>query len=812
MKNPLNKRYIRELRQDAGKYLALFLFLVLLIAFVSGFMVGDGSLKKSYDLSLDKYNVEDGHFILGKKADTSLIRKLEKKNVKIFNLFYKDATLENGHDIRIFRNRKTVNKAAYWEGRAPENDREIAIDRLYADNNSLNVGDRLKIDGKQYRISGLTALSDYSALFLNNNDLMFDANKFTVALVSNDGFDRIPDKNLHYAYAWKNNDQNLTDKEKNSLAKKLQKVITKEAVKRAEKRVESDLKTRSAALQEQIMTAAASGDVTLAEKRTDELKSLTSEAAIKKAVRREVINQGYLSDFVKRADNQAINFSREDMGGDSVMMMMLLYIVIVIIAFIFAITTRSSIEQDAGAIGTLRASGYTRSELLHHYIAFPLIITAAAALIGNIIGYTAMKNVIARTYLHSYSLTPYKTYWNGQAFVLTTIIPCAIVLFIVWLILKGMLRFSPQQFLRGELTRNKNRQALRLPDWKFLTRFRIRIILQNIPAYTTLVIGILLSSVLMLFCLSMVPMLNHFKAQVEASSFAKYQYILKMPAATKVSGAEKYCIKTMYIKGNIDEEIAVYGVSPESSYLNRKKMPTGQKEVLVSASYADKYRLKKGDTICLKIKYIDKAYRFKVAGIYDYDASLAVFMPRSHFNTVFEQNKNYYTGYFSDKKLRDIDPGLIASIIKTSDLTRLADQLDDSMGTIFNMFVWFGVLTYLIIIYLLSKQILDRNARNIGMVKILGYDSREIGLLYNRVTGVITIAAFLICIPIGDRIFQAIFRTFMMDYHGWFTYYIAPSVYVKLIVIALVGYFIVSLLQQRRIRRIPAANVVKMNQ
>ena len=99
-------------------------------------------------------------------------------------------------------------------------------------------------------------------------------------------------------------------------------------------------------------------------------------------------------------------------------------------------------------------------------------------------------------------------------------------------------------------------------------------------------IGILLSSVLMLFCLSMVPMLDHFKAQVEASSFAKYQYILKMPAATKVSGAEKYCIKTMYIKGNIDEEIAVYGVSPESSYLNRKKMPTGQKEVLVSASYA----------------------------------------------------------------------------------------------------------------------------------------------------------------------------------------------------------------------------------
>ena len=812
MKNPLNKRYIRELRQDAGKYLALFLFLVLLIGFVSGYMVADGSLKKSYDLSLDKYNVEDGHFVLSSKAGASLTRKLEKKNVKIYNLYYKDTTLQNGHDIRIFRNRKTVNKAAYWKGRAPENDGEIAVDRLYAENNSLDTGNHLKIDGRQYKITGLAALSDYSALFLNNSDLMFDANRFTVAVVTDAEFGRIPDRHLHYAYAWKNNNQNLTDKEKNDLAKRLQKVITKKAVSRAKEQVEDDLKSRSAALQEEIMTAAASGDAQLAEKRANELKSLTSEAAVKKAVRREVMNQGYLSDFVKHADNQAITFSREDMGRDSVMMMMLLYIVIVIIAFIFAITTRSSIEQDAGAIGTLRASGYTRNELLRHYIAFPLIITAAAALIGNIIGYTGMKTVIARTYLHSYSLTPYRTYWNGQAFVLTTIIPCAIVLFIVWLILKGMLRYSPQQFLRGELTSNKNRQAVRLPDWKFPTRFRARIIIQNIPAYITLVIGILLSSVLMLFCLSMLPMLDHFKTQVEASSFAKYQYILKAPAATKVRGAEKYCIKTLHIKNIPGEDIAVYGITADSSYLNRKKMPSGKNEVLISRAYADKYRLTKGDTIRLKMDYIDKIYRFRVAGTYDYDASLAVFMPRNRFNSVFVQKKSYYTGYFSDKKLHDIDSGTIASIIKTSDLTRLADQLDDSMGSVFNMFVWFGILTYLIIIYLLSKQVLDRNARNIGMIKILGYDSREISRLYNRVTGIITIGAFLICIPIGNQIFRAIFRAFMMDYHGWFTYYIAPSVYVKLIVISFAGYFIVSLLQQRRIRRIPAVDVVKMNE
>ena len=36
----------------------------------------------------------------------------------------------------------------------------------------------------------MVALSDYSALFKNNTDMMFDANKFTVALVTENAFDK----------------------------------------------------------------------------------------------------------------------------------------------------------------------------------------------------------------------------------------------------------------------------------------------------------------------------------------------------------------------------------------------------------------------------------------------------------------------------------------------------------------------------------------------------------------------------------------------------------------------------------------------
>ena len=45
MKNPLNKRLPREFRKDFGKYLVIFLLLVITIGFVSGFLVADGRSK-----------------------------------------------------------------------------------------------------------------------------------------------------------------------------------------------------------------------------------------------------------------------------------------------------------------------------------------------------------------------------------------------------------------------------------------------------------------------------------------------------------------------------------------------------------------------------------------------------------------------------------------------------------------------------------------------------------------------------------------------------------------------------------------------
>lgn len=52
MRNPLWRRIPKELKEELGKYIVIFLFMVITTGMVSGFMVAGESMKKTYDIHL----------------------------------------------------------------------------------------------------------------------------------------------------------------------------------------------------------------------------------------------------------------------------------------------------------------------------------------------------------------------------------------------------------------------------------------------------------------------------------------------------------------------------------------------------------------------------------------------------------------------------------------------------------------------------------------------------------------------------------------------------------------------------------------
>lgn len=144
MKNPLTKRLLRELKEDFGKYALIFLLLVFSIGLISGFLVADGSMIKAYNDGFEKYQIENGHFITEQKMNQAQKAKIEENGVTLYDQFYVQEKIDFGARLRIYADREQVNTVCLMEGQLPQQDNEIGIDRMFAENNGISVGDTLQ--------------------------------------------------------------------------------------------------------------------------------------------------------------------------------------------------------------------------------------------------------------------------------------------------------------------------------------------------------------------------------------------------------------------------------------------------------------------------------------------------------------------------------------------------------------------------------------------------------------------------------------------------------------------------------------------
>ena len=748
MKNPLNRRLPRELKSEFGKYLVIFLFFIMVISLVSGFLVADTSLHTAYLDAFDKYNIEDGNFAYAEEASDDAIAAIEKDGkVKVYANFYKEEDTDDFEStFRAFGERNDIDKVCLLDGDMPKADTDVAIDRLYAKNHDLEIGDKFGVAGKDLTISGIVALSDYSTLYQNASDMMFDNDKFGVGVMTDAGFAALRENHLHYNYSWSYDTAPEDDAEAKDMAEDLMPILAE---------------------------------------------------------------NGMLTNFLPEYLNQAIIFAGDDMGGDMSMILAFLYIVIVILAFVFSITISNNITKEANVIGTLRASGYSRGEMVRHYLIMPMLVLLVAAVVGNVLGYTWLEQIFANQYLASYGLTTYEVLLNPQAFVLTTVIPL-ILLFIINFVMQTVkMRISPLQFIRRDLSKRKKKKAFRLnTKIPIMRRFQMRVIFQNFPNHVMIFFGVFFANFILMFGMILQPMLVHYQDTITDNVLSAYQYILKTPAETETDGAEKFCFGSLDTlpEKRSSESVSLYGVKPDSDYV---KLHSSGKKVDISTAYAEKYGVEKGDTITLKDPYGSDKYKFEVGGIYDYPSTIAVFMEQDLFRQTFDYDSDYFNAYFSDQKIKDIDDALISTEITVDDLTKTSRQLIRSMGSMMNLFLVFGALMFVLILYLLSKIIIEKNAQSISMVKILGYNNREINRIYLHSTTIVVILCILITIPISSLVMKEVVEVVFFEYSGWITYYMPAVTYVEVAASGIICYAIVAFLLNRKVKKIPMSDALK---
>ena len=490
---PLAKRLPRELKHNIGKYLGIFLLMCGSIALTSGFLLAAHSIGCLIDDMRDEYIIEDGRVITAFEATDDQLEAAadaaeDVGGVTFYKNFSIDATFRKstGDDgtkrtMRTYAHRTEVDLASYCEGAEPQADDEVALDRVFATNNDLAVGDTVELGGRAYTICGIMTQPDSQALFLNNSDFTVNTITYGVAEVSDAGFAALEDAGgaPTYTYSFTFNDRGLSVADRTDAEKDMVEALT------------------------------------YADARVD--------------------------DLVDADSNQGIGYARDDVDGDSMMWTTLLDIIIVIMAFVFVVLTDATIEEESAIIGTLLASGYRRREIVLHYLALPAIVGVLASILGCALGVTFFTEPMRSLYYGSYSLPPFQVYWSWEIFVKCAVVPASALILITLVGLLRKMGKTPLQFLRHEASgKSGTKRGLKLPErMGFVARFRLRVFLRNLGNFATLFVGIAFASLLLLFGMAILPTMTHYADNLETSLVAEHQYTLKAPLELEGTDEER---------------------------------------------------------------------------------------------------------------------------------------------------------------------------------------------------------------------------------------------------------------------------------
>ncbi|WP_417146620.1 ABC transporter permease [Paratractidigestivibacter faecalis] len=785
---PLARRLPRELRHNLGKYVGIFLLMCASIALTSGFLLAAHSISVIIDGMRDEYSIEDGRMTTSFEATEAQLDAARAAadgvgGVDVYENFSVDARFRKaeGDDgtsrtLRTYAHRTEVDLAAYCEGRVPEADDEVAVDRVFATNNGLSVGDEVTLTGRTYTVVGIMTQPDSQALFADNSDFTVNTITYGVAEVSQAGLRALEDAGgaAAYTYSFSFRDRSLSVAERTDAEKDMVSALTK------------------------------------ADARVDELIDADS--------------------------NQGIGYAASDVTGDSAMWTVLLDIIIVIMAFVFVVLTNATIEEESAIIGTLLASGYRRREIVLHYLTLPAVVGVLASALGCVLGVTFFTTPMKDLYYGSYSLPPFQVSWDWSIFLKCAVAPAALLVLITLLGLLRKMGKTPLQFLRHEASgKSGTKRGFRLPErLGFAARFRIRVFLRNLGNFATLFVGIGFASLLLLFALAILPTMNHYADNLVNSLVAEHQYTLKAPVelegtddedvhpvnttdngAEKIAQAEKYAVYTLQYdrgEGNGEETVTVYGISPDSAYW--KDVNVGGGRIVFGGGLIDKFGLSEGDTVSMYDKYEDETRKMEFAGdscTWGSRSDMNLYMSLDDFNDLFGNDADYFNAYASDEEL-ELDPLYFASETTPDDMRAIGDQFTGMMDKMIGMLLSLSVFIFLLFIYLLTKAVIDRSARSISYMKVFGYRDREISKLYIRSITICVVASLVLCLPLIIGSLTAIFKAMLISYSGNIEICVPWTAMAQTVAAGLATYLAVAALHTRSIKRVSLSEALEVQE
>lgn len=836
MQKILGKRIIRELKENCMRYLALSALIILCMYVIISLIGTADTIIIGTEKQAESNYLEDGEFSLFVPLSDKEMEELTDQGITLEEQFYLDYAMEDGSTIRVFQNRKKINLIEIIEGKEAETDTELVVERRFAEEHDIEIGDSIVIGDDTFMVVGIGCSPDYDAPLKDFTDGSVDSFQFGTVFVTKEAYSHLLSgggslKAEEYVYAYLLNGK-MTDEELRETIEELKvdadlipddffreyweemtadkteledgiDVLVEGSGELANGLSELNKMSLGIPALEQGVLSAYDG----AEKLKDGLVELQDKTD-------ELMNEYFdfeisnLRSFLKAGDNPRIMAAANDQILNKYGGLLAGGIVLILFAYVISVFVVYGIEKENTTIGALYALGVNRNQLMLHYLCLPVVVSFLAGVIGCMIGFASIgDSTIMGSCYEYFSIPNMESVYPPYLIVYGLVLPPVISALVNWIVIRGKLNRPALQMLKNE-QKSQPMKQIKLGKMNFVRAFRIRQIMREARTSLTVVGGMFISLLILMLGLNCYVMCRHISKDNKADTKFEYLYTYKYPEETVPEGGYEAFTKTVK-KENMgyNLEVAILGIEEDNPFFD-VKLTDSKSDVVISSAMAEKYGLKKGDVFVVEDEEAKMHYAFTVHDITQYATSFYIFMDIDCMREMFGEDEDYYNQVFSDKEL-DIPTGRLYGVTTKKDIEKSADVFIQQMMPMVVMMTVVSSLIFAVVMYLMMKVMIDRCAFHISMVKVFGYRTKEIKKLYLDGNFYVIAIGAAICIPLAKKCMDLMYPLMVSNVSCGMNLHYPWQMYAIVYIAVLVLYFVMNGLLTSKLKKVNLAEVLK---
>ncbi|MCR0178795.1 ABC transporter permease [[Clostridium] innocuum] len=712
-----------------------------------------------------------------------------------------------------------LNTPYLLKGRLPENEKEIAVSKTYADDSEKTIGDTIQFhESSQIKSTYTISAIVQDPSDLNNKDgaasfRSISASRY-VCFIREDGIS-IPAYTAAYVQVKGSRDMASYSDEYEALIKR-----TKETLEQDVKQQQED--RRYDELVEQMKLAAYAIDPQAA--------AYVDTSSIEHP-KWYIQDRSSLSSYSNIESDAA---SIEAVGTA-------FPIVFFTVAILIALTTITRmVEEERLLIGTYKALGFRNIEIMKKYLLYAGSACLLGGIIGDIGGFLLLPKFVFSIFQTLYLLPNYSLQFDAWYGIGEIALFTGGILIAVWIAVHGELKHMPAILMRPKAPRTGARVLLERirPLWRNLT-FLNKVTARNLFRYKKrmlmTVFGIMGCSALVLCAMAI-------NDSVSALIPRQYEHIYRYDLMVMTDDEHVYqslsrddevseCLAllvdnaTIKSSGNKEERVQLM-VFPEqadvASYLSLEDLngdpvtlEMGDVYVTQNASQVLDFSLK--DTI--RVQNSDfKEKRVKVTGIVQNYLGNTIYMSKNTYKTLFgsyednavlanfrgdisKQQKDSYV-----QKLEDREG--VLSVVSTSSMQDAFETSFSLITSVVYLILAMAAALAFVVLFTLSTTNISERVRELATIKVLGFYDKEVHSYVNKETLLLTFLGILAGLPAGTILAQSL--TYVLNMPSiHFAVTIRPISYLYTVILSFGFAVIVNLITNRVLNHIDMVESLK---